>query len=301
MAFVTREINGVVFLTSTLLDGVPHGFSTRQGGVSRPPWDSLNLGPSRGDNPAAVKENYRRFCAAVGEAHRETMRQREAEAERKVKARREAEARRGTVTIRPENAVLAKQVHETTVRPVTGGDAGKGLYRERDFTADALITIEPGLPLVVFSADCGILLLHDPASGAVGAVHAGWRGCAGGIVEKAAREMERLYGTDSSRLRAAIGPCIGPCCFETDDDVPDAMRTALGSGAEPYLARRGAKWHVDLAGLNRLWLIRAGVPEDNIDVCGVCTACHPEDYWSHRKMGEARGVQTALIMREAAE
>ncbi|MBQ9345978.1 MAG: laccase domain-containing protein [Oscillibacter sp.] len=293
MAFVTHEVNGVVFLTSTLLSGVPHGFSTRRGGVSRPPWDSLNLGPSRGDDPDAVKENYRRFCAAVsGVYHAPT-----------DSAAPQSEAANGVgrSEIDSRRAVLAKQVHETTVRPVTAGDAGKGLYRERDFTADALITDVPDLPLVVFSADCGILLLHDPVSGAVGAVHAGWRGCAGGIVEKAVRQMERQYGADAPSLRAAIGPCIGPCCFETDADVPDAMRKALGTDAEPYLVRRGVKWHVDLAGLNRLWLIRAGVPEENIDVCGICTACHPEDYWSHRKMGEARGVQTALIMGEAAE
>ena len=173
MAFVTHEVNGVVFLTSTLLSGVPHGFSTRRGGVSRPPWDSLNLGPSRGDDLNSVKENYRRFCAAVETAYSGTAPQGR------------------TTAIRPERAVLSKQVHETTVRPVTDGDAGKGLYRERDFTADALITDAASLPLVVSSADCGILLLHDPVSGAVGAVHAGWRGCAGGIVERAVRQMER--------------------------------------------------------------------------------------------------------------
>ena len=121
-------------------------------------------------------------------------------------------------------------------------------------------------------------------------------GCAAGIVEKTVREMVRLLGARPERILAALGPCIGKCCFETDSDVPEAMRTsALGAEAEPYLERRGEKWHVDLAGLNRQWLLRAGVAPDHIDVCGLCTACRPDLFWSHRKMGEARGVQAAVI------
>jgi len=196
-----------------------------------------------------------------------------------------------------EQTVLAKQVHKTTVRLCTAADAGKGLLRERDFEADALITNEPGLALAVFSADCGNILLHDPVSGAVGAVHAGWRGCAGGILHHAVREMGRAFGAKPGDLHAALGPCIGPCCFETDGDVPQAMGAALGAEAEEYLVRRGEKWHVDLAGLNRLWLLRSGVSPEKIDVSGLCTACHPDLFWSHRKMGEARGVQAAVIVR----
>ena len=264
MTFVNHEQNDLVWLTSPLLDGVRHGFSTRRGGVSPAPWDTLNLGPGRGDAPENVRENYRRFCGCVGMAS--------------------------------ERTVLSLQVHRDDVRLCTAADAGKGLIRERDYEADALITAERDLPLVVFSADCGILLLHDPEAGCVGAVHAGWRGCAAGIVEKAVREMVRLLGARPERILAALGPCIGKCCFETDSDVPEAMRTsALGAEAEPYLEQRGEKWHVDLAGLNRQWLLRAGVAPDHIDVCGLCTACRPDLFWSHRKMGEARGVQAAVI------
>ena len=263
MSFQIHEQNGLVWLTSSLLSEVPHGFSTRKGGVSPAPWDSLNLRPGCGDAPENLEENFRRFCGAVGADNRQI--------------------------------VLARQVHETTVRPCTAADAGKGLWRDRDYTADALITNESHLPLAVFSADCGVILLYDPVRRAVGGVHAGWRGCAGGIVERAVREMERLYGTQPADLLAALGPCIGPCCFETDGDVPEAMRSALGAAAEPYLERRGPKWHVDLAGLNRQWLLRAGLTPEHIDVCGLCTACRPDLFWSHRKMGEARGVQAAMI------
>ena len=157
-----------------------------------------------------------------------------------------------------------------------------------------MITDEPGLALVVFSADCGILLLHDPVHHAIGAIHAGWRGCAAGIVEKTVQTMTQTFGTQPKDLLAAVGPCIGPCCFETDQDVPDAMTAALGAQAAPFMQRRGVKWHVDLAGLNRQWLLRAGVLPDHVETCGLCTACHPDLFWSHRKMGQARGSQIAM-------
>lgn len=263
MSFTTHTENDLIWLSSPLLGGVRHGFSTRRGGVSAAPWDTLNLRTGCGDSQAHLEENYRRLCGAVG--------------------------------VSAERTVLARQVHETTVRRCTADDAGKGLFRERDYTADALITDQPELPLVVFSADCGILLLHDPVRRAVGAVHAGWRGCAGGLPEKAVRAMAEAYGSRPGDIRAALGPCIGPCCFETDGDVPAAMAAALGAAAEPFLERRGAKYHVDLAGLNRLWLQNAGVAPEHIDACGLCTACRPDLFWSHRRMGEARGVQGAVI------
>ena len=142
MSFLAHEENGLLIKTSTVLSGVRHGFSTRIGGVSPAPWDSLNLGVGRGDDMDRVRENYRRFCAALGvDEHR---------------------------------AVLSKQVHEDNVRHVTAEDCGKGLFRDRDYTSvDAMVTDTPGIPLVVFSADCGIILLHDPVHGAVGAAHAG--------------------------------------------------------------------------------------------------------------------------------
>ena len=182
MPFETHEQNGLVWFTASNLGGVRHGFSTRLGGVSPAPWDSLNLRPGMGDGREAMLENYRRFCAVLG-----------ADVER---------------------TVLSRQVHETNVRACTGADAGKGLFRERDYdSADALVTDVPGLTLFVFSADCGTVLLRDPDTGAVGAAHAGWRGGAGGSVEKTVQEMTRRYGSRPERLRAALGPCIGQCCF----------------------------------------------------------------------------------------
>ena len=98
-----------------------------------------------------------------------------------------------------------------------------------------------------------------------------------------------------SLVAMAIGAGIGPCCFETDRDVADAMTATLGDEAAPYLERRGVKWHVDLAGLNRLWLLRAGVLPQHMETADLCTACHPEWFWSHRKMGSTRGSMAAVI------
>lgn len=267
MPFRTHENQGLIWLTSESLSlpGVRHGFSTRPGGVSAPPCDSLNLGPNRGDGMDCLRENYRRFCAAIGTD--------------------------------PARTVLSRQVHGDTVLPVTEQDAGKGLWRERDYTGvDAFICNTPGIALTVFSADCGVILLYDPVRRAVGAVHAGWRGVALGLVKKTALEMSRHFGTDPRDLHCAIGPAIGQCCFETDSDVPDALRAALGEAAEPYIQRRGSKYHVDLKGINAHWLRSIGVR--HIDICSHCTACRPDLYWSHRKMGEARGVQCAMIALE---
>lgn len=268
MAFSSHMTNnGVLWLASSLLagPGVRHGFSTRVGGVSPAPLDSLNLGVSRGDSDENVRENYRRFCEAVGVA--------------------------------AESTVFTQQTHSENIRLVTEEDAGKGLVRPRDYTeVDALITDRPGLSLVVFSADCGTILLYDPVRRAIGAVHAGWRGVAAGLAGKTALAMHDAFGTEPKDLICAIGPAIGQCCFETDDDVPDAMRAALGAEAEAFMVRRSEKWHIDLKGINAHWLRRLGV--EHIDICPHCTGCRQDLYWSHRKVGNARGAQIALLALE---
>ena len=264
MSFLTHEQNGLVWLTSSLLDGVCHGFSTRQGGVSQPPFDTLNLAPGRDDDPAAVRENYRRFC--------------------------------GTLGVDPARTVLSKQVHEATVRLCTEADAGKGLLSPRDYAADALITRDANLPLVVFSADCGILLLYDPIHRAVGAIHAGWRGCAAGIPEKTVQAMTAAFGTRPEDLVAAVGPCIQQCCFETDYDVPSAMIRALGDAGAQAVEQTGmGKYHVDLKALNRAWLLQAGLRDEAIDISPLCTSCRQDLFWSHRRVGNARGSMAAII------
>ena len=265
MNIVEKTINNVPFLAADGFGhGVAHGFSTRQGGVSEGVYASLNLGTSRGDDPVKVRENFERFCAALGVA--------------------------------PEGLVCSAQVHGDTVRPCTWADRGRGLDRPVDYEADALVTDVPGLTLAVFSADCLSILLYDPVRSVIAAVHAGWRGTALGIVERAVEKMAACYGCDPGNILAAVGPGISSCCFETHEDVPNAMTGALGAAALEYISPiEGGKFRVDLKGINTLRLERAGLRCANIAVSGDCTACDPERYWSHRVTGGERGSLAALI------
>lgn len=265
--FQTHQVDNLIYLQSDVLgSGVRHGFSTRKGGVSTGALESLNLrGYIHGDRKENVEENYRRFCAAIG--------------------------------VDVQKVVLSQQEHLDHLRLVTADDCGKGLWRERDYRAvDGLLCSTPGIPLVVFSADCNVILLHDPVRHAIAAVHAGWRGTALGIVAKAVREMHEQFDSDPADIRAAIGPAIGKCCFETDDDVPQALHQALGEVAEPYMTRSGGKWHIDLKAVNALWLRQEGLTR--IDICDLCTMCRGDLFWSHRRTGDARGVQAAVICLE---
>jgi len=267
MSFLIQTTSGITYHTSTVLEHgqTVHGFSTRLGGVSEGRFASLNFqknGPEP-DDWENVLENYRRFCAALGTDVRDVVR--------------------------------SKQVHKDTVRHVTAADRGKGLFAPRDYTADALVTDEPGLNLMVFSADCTIWLLYDPVTRSIGAVHAGWRGTALDLPAKAAAAMGRLFGARPEHIRAAVGAGIGPCCFETHDDVPEAMRAAFGPGVEAYIAPRDGKWTVDLKEINAWRLRESGIQAGHLDVCPLCTACRTDLYWSHRRSGDRRGVQGAVI------
>ena len=260
--FHTIHDRTLEYLTADSLSGSVHCFSTRFGGVSEGILSSLNLGTHRGDRPENVRENYRILGAAVGFA--------------------------------PEQTVFTKQEHTDVILRVGAADCGTGLFREQTVVCDGLITDEPGVALCCFGADCTPILLFDPVRRAVGAVHSGWRGTAMGIAATAVAAMGRDFGCRPADIHAAIGPCIGRCCFEVGPEVPAAMRAALGADAEACIEPRGEKYHVDLKGLNRLWLEKAGLTA--IDVCPACTKCQPERFWSHRVTGNARGSQAGIIM-----
>lgn len=262
MGFYVNRVGALEYLSSELLHGAAHCFSTRFGGVSEGHLASLNLGTHRGDKPENVRENYRILGDAVG--------------------------------FSPEQTVFTKQVHSDIVERVGKADCGRGLLREVETPCDALITDESGVALTVFSADCTPILLFDPVRNAVGAVHAGWRGTAAGIAARAVEKMHAELGCDVRNIRAAIGPCIAQCCFETDADVPEAMCSALGSEAEAFIRPVGEKYYVNLKAINAAWLKRAGVLE--IDISDDCTACRPERFWSHRRVGNRRGSLAAVIM-----
>ena len=244
-----------------------HAFTTRLGGVSTGSLSALNIGLHRGDCRENVLENYARLGHALG--------------------------------FSPEKTVLTKQTHTDIVR-VAGQDLwGAGLYKPELTECDGLITNTPGTALVVFTADCTPILLWDSATGAVGAVHAGWRGTVADIAGNAVRKMEEAFGCKAENIHAAIGPNIGDCCFETDEDVPNAVLDAFGDAARSYISQKGSKYYVNLKGVNALALHRAGVR--SVDVSDFCTACRTDLFWSHRRHGSARGSQGAIIVCKEAD
>ena len=261
MSVITQSKNNLVYLTAEGIS-VPHCFTTRLGGVSEGYLSSLNLGFHRGDKMENVEKNYGILADALG--------------------------------FSLKDLVLTRQTHSDIVRVATRAEAGKSLDNHDWPECDALVTNDPGVALVVFTADCTPILLHDPVTGAVGAAHAGWRGTAMGIAAKTADAMVQNFGCDPKNIRAAIGPNIAQCCFQTDADVPDAMLAALGEDARPFIRRDGDKYYVNLKEINALWLRRAGV--EKIEISTACTVCQSDVYWSHRVTRGQRGSQGAMII-----
>ena len=261
MAITTNKIGQLEYLTAEGI-GAKHCFTTRLGGVSSGYLSSMNICFHRGDGDENIAENYRILAQALD--------------------------------FDVNNLVLTRQVHSDIVRIVTKADHlgfDHHLYPE----CDALITNDPGTALVIFSADCTPILLWDPETGAVGAAHAGWRGTAQNIAGKTVAAMCRQFGCDPKNIHAAIGPNIGPCCFQTDEEVPQALTETYGPIVRLYIQRKSGKYYPDLKKINYLALQNAGVI--HIDISKDCTMCQPDRFWSHRFHGATRGSQGAIIVR----
>ena len=259
MPFTENNVDSVVYMTAPDI-ATTHAFTTRYGGASNGIFDSLNLGMRLGDDPDNVTENYNRICHALG------------------------------ITI---NAIVcSNQVHGTGIRVVTREDRGR-LFLPNPHQSDGLITNVSDVSLLIFTADCTPILLYDPVRRAAGAVHAGWRGTVADIAGAAVKKMTDIFGCKPADIRAAIGPCISKCCYETGRDVADAINDTLGSDADECFGRLGGTTMVDLKTANRILLQNAGVRD--ISVSSECTSCRSDKYWSHRKTNGRRGSQSAII------
>ena len=239
---------------------VPHAFTTRYGGVSSGSQESLNLAVGRGDLEGNVEANLRILAKALG--------------------------------YDAEKYVLTRQTHSDIVRVVTDADCNGFFHRDYP-ECDGLVTATPGVTLVVFTADCTPLLFHDPVTGAVGAAHAGWRGTAQNIGAKTVEAMVKHFGCDPGNIRAAIGPNLSQCHFETDLDVPAAMIAAYGQDIQTFIRQKGEKYFPDLKAINAYALRKAGVRQ--IEISDSCTWCESDRFWSHRVTKGDRGSQGAVI------
>jgi len=253
------------------LERVAHAFSTRLGGISQAPYATLNLGMSVGDDPQAVAENRRRFF--------------------------------GTFHLEPSHVVRVRQAHGDGVvrvdEALVSHERFPQLLLDEGVGYDALLTNLPGLALVVTTADCLPLLIHDPVGGAVAAVHAGWRGTAKGIAARAIQAMGAAYGTRPGDCRVAIGPGIGGCCYEVDAAVTDAMGRTLPTWKEHAVPTRAGHFRLSLAGVNRAILERVGVRPEHIDNLGLCTVCRGDLFFSYRAEKPRTGrMMNLIVLRE---
>jgi YfiH family protein len=237
-----------------------HGFATRAGGVSAPPFDTFNLGGKWGDAPESVAENRRRLARAAGAP-----------------------------------LYVATQVHGVAIARVRAGDTPATVARVQ---ADGLCTDRADVALAVFVADCIPALVADARTGAFAAVHAGWRGTLAGVLPAAVRALGEHFGARAADLRVALGPAIGPCCFEVGGEVVEAFEAGLPDARAAGVileAAAGGKPHIDLKRANRLLLERVGVAPDSIDAGPECTSCEEARFFSYRRDQGRTGQHLGFI------
>lgn len=260
--------DGVGFLTFPSLEAIPfvrHAFTTRVGGVSKGEFTSMNLSFGRGDQEENVQENYRRICDAAGFVY--------------------------------DGLVASAQDHHTYVRRVGAAEKGIGIYRPRDLkSVDGLLTNESGITLVTYYADCVPLFFVDPVKRAVGLAHAGWRGTAGRIGEETVRRMTEEFGSRPQDILAAVGPSIGPCCYEVDEPVAREFLAMKDLKPEEFVTTKaGNKYMLNLWEANRRILQNAGVLPEHLSVTDLCTKCNHDLLISHRATGGKRGGMAAMM------
>jgi YfiH family protein len=238
------------------------GFTTRNGGVSRPPYNSLNLGFNTEDARHYVDGNRSTLARAFDLA--------------------------------PHQLLTVKQVHGTDVMILD--QANPDLSHFLSVECDAVITDQPGIMIGVLVADCFPVLLYAPARKAAGVVHVGWRGAAAGILKKAVDAMQISFGCDPKELLAAVGPGIGAHKYEVDRQVRDAFRQGTGHWEAIAEEVTLGHWHLDLRKSCLLQLADAGLPGDAMSAAEECTCCHRETLFSYRRDGGKTGRQLGFIV-----
>jgi YfiH family protein len=232
------------WIFDSLGEGLTQAVYTRRGGISPAPWASLNLGGTVGDEPERVRENRRRALEASGRD--------------------------------PASVYDVWQVHGDEVALAEAPRSSQSPHRQ----ADVILTDRPGVTLMMRFADCVPIFLYDPRRKVAGIAHAGWMGTVKGTVRAAVQAMRNRYGSASRDIHAGIGPSIGPDHYEVGPDVVAQVRQAFGGAALELLQVRNGRTYFDLWSANRWLLEQSGVRQ--IEVAGLCTACHLEDWYSHR-------------------
>lgn len=285
--FVLKEEKGVVFLEVEPFQetGIARGVvSTRKGGVSQGPFESLNLSIDVGDDPEAVKENRRRYVEAAQLNEVIHMQPRQVH---------------GAHVIRPRMPFVPLEDQDDEDGEQGGEPARRQPARRVWLTVgegDAIVTMDTAVVLHILVADCVPVLFLDPVSRAVALAHAGWRGVLGRIVPNTISSMQAWFDTATDDVLVAIGPSIGQCCYQVDREVMDPLRTVY-PGADEFAIEDGpGHWRLDLKGLIRHSLEDFGVRPESIFVSDYCTACSQDLFFSHRGSGGTTGRFAASIV-----
>lgn len=265
MSYEIINSNGVKVLQFINLRNtgfLSHGFSTRIGGVSPSPYDTLNLSFATLDIESNLIENRRRFMSILGMD--------------------------GTPL--RQQIDLIHGVRVITNRELRGDGA--------PVIADGILTDEIGLPLVTTFADCVPLFFVDKIKKVAGVAHAGWRGTFAGIAVKVIEKMIEDYNSNPHDILAGIGPGIGRCCFEVGDEVASLFFKKYGGWKDLAVNISNTnKWKVDLIRLNKRLLMNCGLEENNISIANLCTACREDLFFSYRRDGKKSGRMAAVIAR----
>lgn len=239
--------------------------TTRHGGCSEGHYASFNCNSYCGDDPERVEMNRKLLCTLM--------------------------------PVRPKMLVIPHQTHGTDVRVIDQAFAGLSLEERTSLLegVDALVSDMREVCLCVSTADCIPVLCYDTEHQVVAAIHAGWRGTVGRIVEKTLDRMRQLYGTKGENVRACIGPGISLEAFEVGDEVYETFEAAGFDMS--HIARKYGKWHIDLWEANRMQLMSRGVQERYIEQAGICTYQNYTDFFSARRLGTRSGRILSGIMR----
>lgn len=245
---------------------ISHGFTTRRGGISLSPYDQLNMALHVDDNIEHVRANRALVCQALA--------------------------------MNPEQLVAGVQVHGKRVEVIGPEHKGRGAldYHTAIPEADALITNVPGVPLSSYYADCVPILLYDPVKICVGLAHAGWRGTVQQIASATVEKMIEVYDSNPGDILAGIGPSIGPCCYQVDEPVRQALEESFAYWNQLLKLTGQNRWLLDLWQTNRRVLEDAGLKPENITVAKICTACESELFFSYRAHQGKTGRMASLIM-----
>ena len=253
---------------ATEFSGTPcsvQGFTTRHEGISRPPYNSLNLGTTTLDQQHNVEGNRSLLARAFG--------------------------------VTQEALVTVRQVHGCDILVIDEPNEDNSHFLTVE--CDAIITNQPDILIGVCVADCVPILLLDPDKQVVAAVHAGWQGTAATLVSKTVAAMKSQFGCNAATLQAAIGPCISQCCYEVDAPVKQAFAQSGLVWDSLTVPSGDGKWRLDLAAANRVLLASAGIPENSIQVADMCVCCQREQFFSYRRDNGETGRQMGFIMLKA--